>query len=67
MHEYVKERLRKISDGLSCRSCPMRQCVGRCVLLKAADLISEMERDVLVRESEAVRLRRMIESEVEGR
>lgn len=65
MHEYIKDRLKKISDGLSCRVCPMRQCVGRCVLLKAADLISELDREALVREAEAVRLRRMVESEVD--
>ena len=65
MHGEMRERLAKISAGLSCRICPMRQCVGRCVLLRAADLIAEMDRERFAQEAEIVRLRRLAESEVD--
>lgn len=65
MNELLKGRLRKAADGLDCCKCPLKRCVGRCTLYKTLDLIEEQEKELLIKEAEITRLRRMIESEVE--
>jgi len=65
MNEYIKDRLKKIGDGLSCKACPLKSCIGRCLIFKAIDTIEKMESDLQIERAESMRARRFIEKEEE--